>query len=69
MVSSTVELHQRSGDRLVIIGIDAAEDPEVVRSFADEHDMTYINLIGDMETLWAYRVRGHPFTVLITADG
>ena len=69
MVSSIIELDQQYGDRLVVIGIDAAESPKVVRAFVDEHGMTYLNLIGGEETLQAYRLRAHPYTVLITPQG
>ncbi len=69
MVSSVVELDRQYGDQLVIIGMDAQESPGVVRSFVDEHDATYLNLVADAETLHAYRVRAHPFTVLITPEG
>lgn len=69
MVSSINELDHQYGDRLVVIGIDADEAPDVVRSFVDEHDMGYLNLIGDAETLQAYALRGHPFSVLIAPDG
>ena len=69
MVSSIVELDQQYGDRLVVIGVDAAESPDVVRSFVDKHGMTYLNLVGDAEMLQAYRLRGHPLTMLITPEG
>ncbi len=69
MVSSIVELDQQYGDQLVVIGMDAQENPGVVRSFVDEHDATYLNLIADAETLRAYRLQAHPFTVLITPEG
>lgn len=69
MLSSIDELDHQYGDRLTVIGIDADEDPEVVRSFVEEHDVGYLNLIGDGETLQAYAVRAHPFTVLISPDG
>jgi uncharacterized protein YyaL (SSP411 family) len=69
MVSSIVELDQQYGDRLVVIGVDAAESPDVVRAFVDKQGMTYLNLIGDEEMLQAYRLRGHPYTVLITPEG
>ena len=69
MVSSTVELHRQYGDRLVVIGLNALESPDVVRPFAAEHGMTYLNLIADAPTLQRYGVRGHPLTVLITARG
>ncbi len=63
------ELHRQYGDRLVIIGLNALESPEVVRPFVAEHDMTYLNLIADELTLQRYGVRAHPLTVLITARG
>jgi hypothetical protein len=69
MVSSIVELNQQYEDQLVVIGIDARESPEVVRSFVEEHDMTYLNLIADAETLRIYRLGGHPFTVLVSPEG
>lgn len=69
MVSSTVELHQQYGDRLIVIGLDVLENPEVVQPFAAEHGMTYLNLIADAPTLQRYGVRAHPLTVLITARG
>lgn len=31
--------------------------------------MSYLHLISDADTLQAYGVRGHPFTVLITPGG
>jgi hypothetical protein len=69
MVSSIVDLHQQYGDQLVVIGVDSAEDLEVVRAFVDEQDMTYLNLIGDVKTMQAYRLRAHPFLVLVTPEG
>ena len=69
MVSSIVELDQQYGDQLVIIGIDDGEKPSVVQAFADEQGITYLNLIGDVETFRAYRLRAHPYTVLIDAEG
>ncbi len=69
MVSSLIELDQQYGDRLVVIGVDAAESPDVVRAFVGKQGMTYLNLIGDEETLQAYRLRGHPLTMLITPQG
>ena len=69
MVSSKVELHQQYGERLAVIGMDAQEDSDVVRSFADKRGMSYLHLISDAKTLQAYGVRGHPFTVLITPGG
>jgi hypothetical protein len=69
MVSSIVELDRRYGDQLVVIGIDAAESPDVVRDFVEEHGMAYLNLIGDVEMLEAYRLRAHPYTVLIAPHG
>jgi hypothetical protein len=68
-VSSIVELDQQYGDQLMVIGIDADESPAIVRAFVDEHDVTYLNLIAGRETMLAYRLRAHPFTVLITAEG
>ena len=58
-----------TGDQLMVIGLDVQESPEVVRPFAAEHGMTYLNLITDGPTLQRYGVRGHPLTVLITARG
>gem|GEM_PF-1490194 len=69
MVSSTVDVHERYGDELVVIGMNALEEPDAVRAFTDEQGMSYLNLIADEETLGAYGVRGHPFTVLISPDG
>ncbi len=69
MVSSIVELDQQYGDQLVAIGVDAQESPGVVRSFVEEYGMTYLNLIADAETLRAYQLQGHPFTVLVTPEG
>jgi hypothetical protein len=69
MASSIVELDRKYGDELVVIGIDAQENPDVVRSFVEQHDMTYLNLIADGETIRAYQLRGHPFTVLTTPEG
>ena len=69
MVSSIVELDQQYGDQLVVIGIDDGETPGTVRAFADEQGITYLNLIGDAKTFRDYRLRAHPYTVLITAEG
>ncbi len=69
MVSSLIELDQQYGDQLVIIGIDDSETPEVIRSFVDEHGMTYLNLIGEAKVFRDYQVQGHPFTALITSEG
>jgi hypothetical protein len=69
MVSSIVELDQQYGDQLVVIGIDSQESRQVVRSFVEEHNMTYLNLIADAKTLRAYHLEGHPFTVLVTPEG
>jgi hypothetical protein len=69
MVSSTVEIQELYGNELAVIGMDADEDPEVVRTFTAEHGMAYLNLIADEATLRTYRVLGHPFTVLITPEG
>jgi len=49
--------------------MNALEEPDAVRAFTDEQGMSYLNLIADEETLGAYGVRGHPFTVLISPDG
>ena len=69
MVSSIVELDQQYGDQLAVIGIDADESPDVVQSFVEKHGLTYLNLVSDVKTLQAYRLRAHPFTVLITPEG
>jgi hypothetical protein len=69
MVSSIVELDQQYGNQLVVIGIDAQESPDVVRSFVEEHGITYLNLIADAETMRAYQLQGHPFIVLTTPEG
>ncbi len=69
MVSSIVELDQQYGGQLVVIGIDADESPGMVQAFVDEHDVTYLNLIAGRETMLAYRLRAHPFTLLITPEG
>jgi len=53
----------------VVIGIDDREAPDVVRAFTEEQGIAYLNLIGDMETFRAYRLRAHPFTMLITPQG
>jgi peroxiredoxin len=68
MVSSIIELDQRYRDQLVVIGIDADEGAEAVRAFVDQHDLTYLSLIGDAETLRAYRLRAHPLTLLIDPE-
>ncbi|HID61268.1 MAG TPA: hypothetical protein EYP49_00760 [Anaerolineae bacterium] len=64
-----VELQRQYGERLVVIGLNALESPEVVRPFVAEHGMSYLNLIADAPTLQRYGVRAHPLTVLITARG
>jgi hypothetical protein len=69
MVSSIIELDQQYGDQFVIVGLDADESPDVVRAFVDEYDATYLNLVADAETLRAYRLLAHPFTVLVTGEG
>ncbi len=53
----------------MVIGIDADESPGTVRAFVDEHDVTYLNLIAGRETMLAYRLRAHPFTVFVDAEG
>ena len=69
MVSSIAELHQEYGERLVVIGVDAQESPDVVRSFVEAHDLQYLNLIANGETLRAYGLRGHPVTVFVERHG
>jgi hypothetical protein len=69
MASSIVELHQQYGNQLTVIGIDAQESPDVVRSFIEDYEMTYLNLVADAEVLQVYQLRGHPFTVLVTPEG
>jgi hypothetical protein len=68
MVSSTVDVHERYGDELVVIVMNVLEEPEAVRAFTGEQGMAYLNLIANEDTLRAYGVRGHPLTVLITPD-
>lgn len=69
MVSSINELDRQYRDQLVVIGLDADESTDVVRAFVDQHELAYLNLIAGRETLLDYRVRAHPFTLLVTSEG
>jgi hypothetical protein len=65
MVSSINELHEQFGPQLAVVGVDANESLEAVRAFVDEHELGYLNLVADLETLRAYGVRSHPLTLLL----
>jgi len=70
MVSSMVELQDQYGAQgLAVIAIDAGEEAEVVRAFVAQHGVNYLNLLGDMNVMQAYRLTGHPLTVLVTPQG
>lgn len=65
-----VEFQERYEDQgLVVIGIDADEQAEVVRDFVEQNGVNYLNLLGDVDVLRAYRLTAHPLTVLITPQG
>ena len=65
-----VELQDQYGAQgLAIIAIDAGETAEVVLPFVEKHGLNYLNLLGDEKVLQAYRLRGHPLTVLVTPQG
>jgi hypothetical protein len=70
MVSSMVELQdQYEGQGLVVVAVDAGETAEVVRAFTEQHELNYLNLLGDAEVMRAYRLTGHPLTLLVTPQG
>ena len=70
MVSSLVELQDEYGDQgLVIIGIDAGEDAETVRAFAEKHNLNYLNLLGDLKVMRDYNLQAHPLSVVLTPQG
>ncbi len=65
-----VEFQDQYGDQnLVIIAINAGETTEVVRAFAEQYELNYLNLLGDAPVMQAYNLRGHPLTVLVTPQG
>ena len=67
---SLVELQdQYEAQGLAVIGIDADEEAKVVRDFVEQNGVNYLNLLGDVDVMQAYRLTAHPLTVLITPQG
>lgn len=65
-----VELQEQYGDQgFTVIAIDAEEEAEVVRDFVERNDVNYLNLLGDIDVMRAYRVSAHPMIVLVTPQG
>lgn len=65
-----VELQEQYGNQgLAVIAIDADEEAEVVRDFVEQNGVNYLNLLGDMDVMRAYRLTAHPLIVLITPQG
>ena len=63
--------HQRHiEDDLLLVGINLAEDPNHVREWVTEHDITFPVVIDPFRELEAaYEVRGYPTTFFIDARG
>ncbi len=65
-----VEFQEQYEDQgLVVIGINADEQAEVVRDFVEQNSVNYLNLLGDVDVMRAYRVTAHPLIVLVTPQG
>lgn len=59
-----------NSNRLVVIGVNAQEDPIVVKPFVENYQLTFpivLDQNGEMEK--RYAVRGYPTTFFIDADG
>ncbi len=65
-----VKLQEQYGDQgFTVIAIDADEEAEVVRDFVEQNGVNYLNLLGDVDVMQAYRVSAHPLIVLVTPQG
>lgn len=61
---------QRYGDRLVVVGVDYAEDAQTVQAFVDALGITFpIALDSDGDTAARYYVRSYPATFFIDSGG
>jgi len=62
--------HERYGDQVVLIGIDWAEDPKVVRAFLEEYGISYLNVLDRQgKAFVAYRLTGLPTSFWIDEEG
>lgn len=62
--------YRRYGDQVAVVGIDMREPGSVVRTFVEEHDLTYPILLDRSERVArSYRVRGVPETWILDAEG
>jgi peroxiredoxin len=64
------EFHKDYGDQVVVLGINWAEDPQVVRDFLDRYAITYTNVLDRRgKAFVAYRLTGIPTTFFIDEEG
>lgn len=64
------EIANQHADKLILLGINQREDPNLVRQFADEHNITFPLLLNpDDATLANYQVLKTPQTLIIDPNG
>ncbi|GEM_PF-449070 len=62
--------HERYGDRAVVLGINWAEEPEVVRAFLERYGVTYLNVLDRQGKAFVlYRLTGLPTSFWIDEEG
>ncbi|BAS27267.1 TlpA family protein disulfide reductase [Limnochorda pilosa] len=63
-------LHREEAGRVLVVGVDAMEDPETVRRFIEAEGYTYpVALDPKGEALAAYLTRAIPTSFFVTPDG
>ncbi len=61
---------ERYGERVLILGVDQGEAPELVQRYVDEKGLTFaIPLDAEFEVSTLYNVRGLPTTYFIDSQG
>jgi peroxiredoxin len=57
-------------DDMIVVAVNNAEDPEDVRAFVDEFELTFEVLLDpESEVQYLYKVSGYPTTLLIDPEG